>query len=311
MTDQRALLSEGFRRVWRYQRVLWWVFFVNLVLAFFGSMPAVEKMAAFTDHSLEARRIADVFDLGSYSALVANPELNLFSVTGESLHFALVFFAFVLFLTGGILEAYRADRKLRTREFFEACGTYFWRWVRLLILMLIVMVPVLMLASWISGKTADLLLLSGAAREKAGFWELAGGLGVVALLLMFIRLWFDMTQVWAVVEEETGMWRGAWRALKLTLSNFGSLFWMYLRISVLGWLGFAVGVYVWAKLPPARFEWTILVLELVVLWGFGMRLWQRSSEMVWYQRKFLVPVVLAPVQVTPPTPLLTIAPTPP
>ena len=49
---------------------------------------------------------------------------------------------------------------------------------------------------------------------------------------MCIRLWFDMAQVRAVVEEETGMWRNAGRAFKLTFSNFGSLFWMYLRISI-------------------------------------------------------------------------------
>jgi hypothetical protein len=309
MTDQRGLLSEGFRRVWRYQRVLWWIFFVNFALAFFGSMPAVGKMAAFTDHSLEARRISEMFDTSSFSSLTANPELKLFSMTGVSLHFALVFFVFMLFLTGGILEAYRADRKLTIREFFEACGVYFWRWVRLLILMLIVMVPVLMLVSSISGKATDLMLMSGAAREKTGFWQLIGGLGLAGVLLMCIRLWFDMTQVWAVVEEETGMWRGAWRALKFTFRNFGSLFWMYFRISVLGWLVFVAGLYVWAKMPPARFEWTILVLEFVAFWGFAIRLWQRASEMVWYQRKFLIPGVTAPVSAPPSAPpLLTIAP---
>jgi hypothetical protein len=62
-------------------------------------------------------------------------------------------------------------------------------------------------------------------------------------------------------------------------------------------------------MPPARFGWTILVLEIVVLSGFGVRLWQRACEMIWYQRKFLSPVA-APVPVAPPPPgpLVTIAP---
>ncbi|MFY9562238.1 MAG: hypothetical protein WAQ52_18560 [Terriglobales bacterium] len=310
MSDQPGLLREGFRRVWHYQRVLWWMFFVNLLLALLGAWPALDRMHDVADHSLRARRLVDMFDVGDFSALSSNPEINLYAGHDASIHFGIVFFFFALFLTGGILEAYRSGRRLTTREFFEACGSYFWAWVRLLILMAIVLIPALMLVSFVWKRATDLML--NAAQEKAGFWFLIAGMGAVGLLLMCIRLWFDMAQVRAVVEEETGMWRNAGRALKLTLANFGSLFWMYLRISLLGWLVFAAGLYVWAKMPPARFWWTILILELVVLWGFGTRLWQRACEMIWYQRRFLAPIA-APASTPaapPPNPLLTIAPPP-
>jgi hypothetical protein len=306
MPEQPGLLREGFRRVWHYQRVVWWMFFVNLSLALLGAWPALDRMHAVADHSLRARRLVEMFDVGDFSNLLSNPEVNLFGGHGASLHFTMVFFLFALFLTGGILEAYRADRRLTTREFFEACGSYFWRWVRLLLLMAIVLIPVLILTSFVWKRSTDLML--NAAQEKTGFWVLLAGMGLVWLLMMAIRLWFDMAQVRTVVEEETGMWSSAGRAFKLTFSNFGSLFWMYLRISILGWLAFAIGLYVWAKMPPARFEWTFLVLEIVVLCGFGIRLWQRACEMVWYQRRFLAPLTV-PVPVTPPpSPLLTIAP---
>lgn len=313
MPDQRGLLNEGFRRAWHYQRVLWFIFFINLVLAHFSAAPTIHKLDWATDHSMQAQRLTDMFDYGSFSALSSNPEVKLFEVVGVSITFSLVFFVIVLFLTGGILEAYRSGRRLTTREFFEACGSYFWRWVRLLIPMAIVMVPVLMLASfaWKQGTTPMLSALT----EKTGFWILVAGMGVVGFLLMCIRLWFDMAQVRAVVEEETGMLRNAASAFKTTFSNFGSLFWMYLRISALGWLAFALGLWIWTKMPPKQFAWTFLVLELVVLAGFWTRLWQRASEMVWYQRRFLVPLAAAPVTPAPimpaPDPLLTIAPPPP
>ena len=64
-------------------------------------------------------------------------------------------------------------------------------------------------------------------------------------------------------------------------------------------------------MPPGNFEWTFLCLEIVILVGFATRLWQRASEMAWYQRCFLVPVMTAPVPVTPaPDPLLAITPAP-
>ena len=31
--ESNGVLSEGARRVWRYQRILWWMFAVNALLA--------------------------------------------------------------------------------------------------------------------------------------------------------------------------------------------------------------------------------------------------------------------------------------
>jgi hypothetical protein len=309
MSDQRGLLREGFGRVWHYQRALWWMFIVNLALAYLGARPALSRMQQVLDHNMQSRRLADMFDLGTFSALSSDPEIDLYGSHGASLHFAVVFFVFALFLTGGILEAYRSGRKLTAREFFEACGSYFWRWVRLLILMLIVLIPVVMLASLISKETGRLL---GDASEKTGYWFLLGGSCAVVLLAMFVRLWFDIAQVRAVVEEETGMWRNAWHALKITGGNITTLFWMYFRISALGWLVYAAGVYVWAKMAPARFEWTIILLEMVIVFNFGVRLWQRACEMIWYQRRVLAPLAAPLPFPAPPTPapLVTIAPPP-
>jgi len=311
MPDQRGLLREGFSRAWHYQRVLWFIFSINFLLAHFGAGAATHKLDWVTDHSLHAQRLSNIFDVGSFSELSSDPEVKLFEVAGVSISFSLVFFVIVLFLTGGILEAYRSGRRLTTREFFEACGSYFWRWVRLCILMGITLIAVILLASVVWKQAASLML--NAAQEKTAFWILIADLTVVGLLLMCIRLWFDLAQVRAVVEEETGMWRNAGRAFRLTFTNFRSLFWMYLRISILGWLVFAVGLYVWAKMPPSRFAWTILILEITVLWCFWIRLWQRACEMIWYQRRIRASIAAtASIPLTPPpNPLLTIAPPPP
>jgi hypothetical protein len=286
------------------------MFVISLVFGHFSAGPLTHKLDGVTDHSLQSQRLSNMFDYGTYSALSSNPEVKLFEVAGVSFGFALLFFVIVLFLTGGILEAYRSGRKLTTREFFEACGSYFWRFVRLLVMMLIVLIPPMMLVKPLSDKASPMLL--AASQEKTAFWMLVLGMGAIGLVLMCIRLWFDMAQVRAVVEEETGMFRTAGRAFKLTFSNFGSLFWMYLRISIVGWLVLALGLYIWTKMPPARSLWTFLILELVILCGFGTRLWQRACEMIWYQRRFLAPLtvpVAAPIA-SPPSPLLTIAPPP-
>lgn len=301
-------MREGYRRFWRYQRVLWFIFFISLVFGHFSASPVIHKLDSSTDHSLASQRISEMFDYGTFSSLSSNPEVKLFEVAGVSFGFSLVFFVGMLFLTGGILEAYRADRKLTTREFFEACGSYFWRFVRLLILMLILFIPLAIIFWTIQSQAGKLMLI--VAQEKNGFWLSLIGIVFVGFLMMCLRLWFDMAQVRAVVEEEYGMWSNAGRAFKLTFSNFGPLFWIYVRISVLGWLVFGLGIWIWTKMPPAKFWSTFLVLEVVILVGFAVRLWQRSSEMVWYQRRFLIPAIVAPATPAPPEsdPLLNIAP---
>src|SRR6266550_4959373 len=273
MPDQRGLLREGFSRAWRYQRVLWFIFVINFLLSHFGAGTTTHKLDGVTDHSLHAQRLSNIFDVGSFSELSSDPEVKLFEVAGVSISFSLVFFVIVLFLTGGILEAYRSGLRLSTREFFEACGSYFWRWVRLFVLMAIALIPPLILVWAVWDQSAPLML--SATLEKIAFWILLAGVGVAGFLMMCVRLWFDMAQVRTVVEEETGMWRNAGRAFKITFSNFRTLFGMYFSISLLGWLVFALGFYVWAKMPPARYGWTILLLEIAILCGFWIRLWQR------------------------------------
>jgi hypothetical protein len=315
MIEQRGLLREGFFRLKNYKRILWWMFIVNLVLATLGAFPAAKSMHMATAHSLQARRLVDSFDIGAFSSLASDPEVNLFSTTGHSLyfigafsaegynsevklfstaanslHFALLFMLFSLFLTGGVLEAYRANRKLTTREFFEACGNYFWRWIRLLLMMAIILIPIVFLGEALLKYTGT--LLEDSPSEKAGFWFFFASAGVIGFLLICVRLWFDIAQVRTVVEEDSGMLCNLRHALMLTFGNFPTLFWMYLRLAVLGWIAFGLGLWIWARRPAAGFEWTILLLELVVLWGFAMRLWQRACEMVWYQRKFMAPAAI-------------------
>jgi len=315
MTERRGLLREGFFRLMNHKRILCWIFIVNLVMALLAALPKAISMHRVTAHSVEARRLVDSFDIGAFSSLASDPEVNLFSTNGQSLHFigvfsadgynsevnllhtaanslnfAFLFVLFSLFLTGGVLAAYRTNRNFTTREFFGTCGSYFWCWIRLLLMMAIILTPIVLLGEAVLKYTRT--LLEDSPSEKAGFWFLLASVGLLGFLLISVRLWFDITQVRAVVEEDSGMLRNLRHAFTLTFWNFPALFWMYLRLAVLAWIAFGLGLWIWARMPAAGFEWTILLLEFVVVWGFAMRLWQRACEIVWYERKFMPPAAI-------------------
>ncbi len=280
----KSVLGAGARIVRRRQRVLWWVYGINLFLAFAATAALGGRVGSVLDHSLMAKRLVHGFDASTFAALVADPTAPLGTAVPGSIISSLVFFIFMLFLVGGILEVYRRDQTLTTGEFFEACGRFLWRFVRLLVFFLIVLIPIVILERLVV-RWSDKLSLN-AATPKLGFWVELVGLLVVLFLLMAARLWFDMAQVRAVAENERVMRRTLLQTFKLTFTNFGSLFWIYLCPSLVSWIGLALAFRIWEKL--VRPEWTgasFLLGQAVLLIWIATRLWQRASETVWYQRR--------------------------
>jgi len=289
MSEQRGVLAEGARRVWRYQRALWWWFTVNFVLAMFSAMPLSLRLEKVAGHSAHTASLGVGFDMGAFLELSANPDAAFWSGTTGSALLALIFLVFSMFLTGGVLEAYRSPHKLTTGEFFHVCGEFFWRWVRLLIFLLIVITPICFLAYYISDWSGT--LSDDAPQEKLGFWVDFAGFFLVLFLMMTVRVWFDIAQVRSIATGERAMRRTLVRAARLVFGNFASLFWLYFRISFLAWLGLAVTLWIWVKIPGEHSGLSALLLEVLLLWWIGTRLWQRASETVWFQRYADVAVI--------------------
>jgi hypothetical protein len=123
--------------LWRHRRLVWWIFAVNLVLAWLSSLPVRASLAAALDHSLEGLRFVNGFDFAAFAMLLGRPNFPVKPLAAASVTAAIVFFVYVLFLDGGIFAVYLDDRKLSRAEFFENCGLYFWRMLRLAIYSLI------------------------------------------------------------------------------------------------------------------------------------------------------------------------------
>jgi hypothetical protein len=275
------VIREGARLLWRRQPVLWWLYGINLFLGLIGTLPTANNIGAVLNHSLAAEHLVKGFDVSFFAELAAQPSHPVSAGAPASLLMAVAFFVLWLQFEGGILEVYRRDSKLRTSEFFEACGRMFWRFVRLLICMLIVLAPIVIIARGVK-RWSD-RLANDAPHAMMGFWVEVAGILVVALLLMAVRLWFDMAQVHAVAENEPAMGRTLVHSLRLALANFTTLFWIYLRISLIAWAFSAAAFWGWIKL--VRPEWTgvsFLLGQAVLLVWLGTRLWQRASETLWY-----------------------------
>ena len=262
-----------------------------------GALPATINIVHALNHSLAGQQLTNGFDLGMYNELLRVPEVDISRYDPAVGVSVFVFFLFMLFAMGGILESYRQDRRLTTGEFFAASGAFFWPFVRLLLLSIIPFVIVGMIYQGLS-KLAD-YIGDRAIADQVGIFSSIGAVIIFMLLALWVRLWFDLAQVRAVVQNERGMWRNLWKSLGITWR--AGLYWRYVFIALIAWIVIAIALVLWAHVPSAATPMIFLSLELMIFAQLATRLWQLASAMTWYQRYAETLVIVQPVvEVIPP-----------
>lgn len=305
MADERKrVIAAGFSLLWRRQAVLWWVFVVSLVLGGLGALPATVNIGDALDHTLAGQRLTTRFDLGMYFELLRLPDVDITRYDSAAGVAVFLFFLFILFVTGGILETYRQDRKLNTGEFFAASGAFFWRFVRLLLLSIIPFVIVGMIYQGLS-KLAD-HIGDRAIADQVGLFSSIGAVIIFMLLALWVRLWFDLARVRAVVQNERGMWRNLWKSWGITWH--AGLYWKYVAIALVAWVALGIGLVLWANVPSSSTPLIFLVLELIIFAQVATRLWQLASAMTWYRGYAASLVVVQPIVETVPPPAEVVEP---
>ena len=97
-----------------------------------------------------------------------------------------------------------------------------------------------------------------------------------------------MAQVLAVAEDDRVMGRALMHALRLTLANFTTLFWIYLRISLIAWAFSAAAFWAWIKLVQPEWIGVSFLLGQAVL-----LVWLGHATLAAGQRNRVVPTASA------------------
>ncbi len=300
MADVRPrTFFSGAALVWNRQRILWLIYIVNFVLVYFATRATNERIGAILDHSIASGQLLHGFNVGGFLSLAMHPDSPFGGLHSAYLHSAILFTIFMLFATGGVLATYYSGQRLSAGPFFEACGHHFWRFFRLTIYLLLVLIPVGLLI-WLANHFYDRIDTQSISPMPAvHFFEAAAV--VIVLLLICIRVWFDMAQVIAVAEDERRMRKALLRAASLLWHNCGSLFWLYFRVSMIAWIVFAFGMHVWMHhLPPESLGAALLLSQSLIVFWLAARLWQRASESIWYREHQRAISASVPVYEPPP-----------
>jgi len=187
-----------------------------------------------------------------------------------------------LFLSGGVLDRLARARPVATSTFFATCGVFFFRFLRMAIVVGAIYWAVFRwLQPWLLGTVFD-WGTRNLANEHQGL-VLRGWLyGILVAILAFVNLIADMAKVRAVVEDRhsaVASLLAGWRFVRRR-------FWRCATLYLLNIVGIVVLARLWLQVAPSADEpdWRALLAGQAYLVA---RIWARlafmASEVVFFQ----------------------------
>lgn len=315
MNDNKGLLSSGLARVMRNKRYIFWFWVLNLTLAEFGSSAFRKSAHAILDNSAQAEKLLHGFDLSVLLNLFALPQFGSMSaMTTPALYFAGLFFLATALFLPGVFLGYSSTYRLSREEFFRACGRNLWRYIRIMIIAGIVMgivAGLLFAANGAIVKKAD-----ESTNEMLPVYLQFIGLGVIFLVMTTLRIWFDLAEADAVLNDQRAVRKSIGAGFRYTFRSLGRLLGSYVLATIVAAMILFGGLWVWLKaVSPESVAGAFVISQITLFLLLIPRFWQRGIAVTYWQQRMLVPVVVMnPVELPPVAPVipepLPIAPAP-
>ena len=286
-------MSAGAALLWRRQRVLWWLFGVNLAIGLLAAAPVRVQLRNIDSSIAASQSLYHEMNAFRLTEAIERPDgLPRAFFSGSAL-LTFVYFLFLVFAMGGVLESLTTDRTLRFGEFLGASAEYFWRMVRLLIVFGILIAPVAIALSGVDPLTE--WLGNRSDWEKLGFWVTFAADAAALLIAVAARVWIDVAQVDAVAQDEPAVRRSFGRARRLLKGSFWRVYGALLTVQLLLAASTLLLLTIWVRLPHEAIGATFLIGEIIVVLWLGCRLWQKAIECAWYQERVAEEMVVIPV----------------
>ena len=192
--------------------------------------------------------------------------------------------------TGGILHRYAQNRPMRDGAFHRACGTFFFRLLRLHLLSALILGGSLYVAELMMFNQINLGVM-------LGFGSLFG-LGYI-----FCDVVLDYAKIRTVVEDRRSMVFAITAGFRFVVRRPGEVVRLYLLDATIGFIGFGSFVLVNYSLVPVGLHWLlvllIVALGMVVVAGWVPLLFL-STQTAFFQDELAFPGYTAGASVGPP-----------
>jgi hypothetical protein len=289
------LLAEGFQLVLRNWPCVVWVYAVNLVFALLASVPFATGLSSYLDHTLAAQKIAGTIDIASIGELSLHVrDTGFYPMVMHTAGWVGLFQLLVLFfLFAGSLFVFVAAEPPQLSVLLRGGVAYFWRFVR---------------AAFLAGGSAAIILcvllalragllarVDAVYVERRLFLYAAVSGGVVLLVALLLRLWWDLVEVYIVrnaMDGERRVHLALVPAFRLLFRHFFRIFGSFLLTGLAGVTALVLCLSLWKALPAHQVWIAALLAQLGLFLLLVSRFWQRGLEAT------LVMVVDPPVVIT-------------
>ncbi len=266
--------TNGTARIWFHKRLILWLYLINLAFAAVLVIPLRNVIREISKTDLADEFVSD-FPVNRFAAFWSEHSSAFKSLGIAAVGLGVLYLIVNIFLAGGLIASLSAEHRVSLRRFAHTAGRYFWRYLRLFVLLAIVLGLVLAgYGAWGQEFIED--LQKNATTDVASFLWRAVAVAVVLVLVSLVLMVFDYAKIRTVVDSRRSMFLAALAALAFSLRRplrTVSLF--YLNLVVVAAL-FAVYLLVENQFSNAT---TVSMVSLFVVQQIFIlsRIWMKLS----------------------------------
>lgn len=269
----------GIKQVNSNKKMLFVLFIFNFFFALLITAPFYSFLYSTLSRSLMADNLIEKFDIKFLVELIPQHLDTIRPFAGLMLVAAIVFFLLSSFLAGGIIDVFHRQEKTSfPRQFFQGCGAYFLRFLRLMLISLIFyciafiifLIIQLILSSIFAGSAVG-LIIPGA---------------ILIFLMLFINMLFDYAKIKTVTGDKKGMFRTTFEALKFVFLHLKRTLGLYYLIFVISLVLIIILISIKSLIPAINWRLILLLFiwqQFIVIARLWLRMLFFSSQLQLYK----------------------------
>ena len=273
MTTFKAL-TAGLRATNQSFRMVVLLYFINLALAAILALTLRSIISSMVGDSMALQNLIKDFDYTVYNDFMFKHGARVNALISQVTWLILFYMLVNTLLGGGIISTVASpDRRFSMRSFFEGCGTYFLRFLGLLVIFGLVLFLVgallsIILAAIHSGLTAS---------SVSEVLPITLGVGFILLFMFFMMLivmMADYAKIAMVVNDIPSVFRASWTGVKFVFRNFFKAVGLQLIIVILGILAIVAYLILENQIGMAT-PMTVFLMFIIQQVSVGFKSWTR------------------------------------
>ncbi len=210
--------TKGFIQTAKYPRMLFILYFANILMALIFALPFFSALKSSAGHSDFLNGLLQGFDYTVYSNLTYYSGKAFNAITGGIKWLILAYFFLSVFLTGGIIRTLNDD-KFSTSSFFGAGAHSFFRYLGVSLSVVLIQIFFLVLIFGAVGYHIKNNFSEFNSELTAYYWGI-GALVIYSAIFMLFSMIGDYAKFYLELNNSFNPLKGFWGGLKYSFKHF-------------------------------------------------------------------------------------------